>query len=238
MPDWHPIFGHLLFLKMVAATLPQNTVMRNVMWRIAREQFPGGLFYLHLWPFSGTILVVCNAHAASQVEHLDLGKPKSVVGPIDTISGGPSLLTQEGAEWKRWRRLFSTGFSPGHPLKLAPGIAEEIAVFRDLLVGKCQDTGLSEMFQMEEMTVRMTFDVIARVVMDKRLHYQLRDNPLAAALRSSIEWTSWRGQLNPFSILSTRPLVHWRNSRAMNSYIGQEIDKRFSEAKVERHGQE
>ncbi|KAJ4413461.1 hypothetical protein N0V82_008535 [Gnomoniopsis sp. IMI 355080] len=108
-----------------------------------------------------------------------------------------------------------------------------MAVFRDLLVNKCQETGRSEMFQMEEMTVRMTFDVIARVVMDKRLHYQIRDNPLAAALRSSIEWTSWRGQLNPFSFLSIRPLVHWRNSRVMNQYIGQEIDNRFTEEKAE-----
>lgn len=233
MPDFHPIFGHMLFLKKITATLPQNTVMHNVMWKITRDYFPGGLYYLYLWPFFGTILIVCNAHAASQVEHLDLGKPKSVTGPIDTISGGPSLLTQEGPEWKRWRRLFSKGFSAGHLLSLAPGIAEEMAVFRDLLVSKCLATGRSEMFQMEEMTIRMTFDVIARVVMDKRLHYQARDNPLAAALRSSIEWTSWRGQLNPFKLLSIRPLVHWHNSRVMNQYIGQEIDKRFSEAKVE-----
>lgn len=229
MPDLHPIFGHLLFLKKMASTLPQNTVMHNVMWKITREYFPDGLFYLHLWPFSGTILVVCNVYVACQVEHLDLGKPKSVVGPIDTIAGGPSLLTQEGAEWKRWRRLFSKGFSAGHLLSLAPGIAEEIAVFRDLLVKKCQATGRSDMFQMEEMTVRMTFDVIARVVMDKRLHYQLHDNALAAALRSSIEWTSWRGQLNPLAFLSPKPLVHWRNSRVMNRYIGLEIDQRFSE---------
>ncbi|KAJ4392346.1 hypothetical protein N0V93_005972 [Gnomoniopsis smithogilvyi] len=235
MPDLHPIFGHLLFLKKVAATLPQNTVMHSVMWKITREHFPGGLYYLHLWPFSGTILIVCNAYAASQVEHLSLGKPKSVIGPIDTISGGPSLLTQEGTEWKRWRKLFSKGFSAGHLLSLAPNIAEEMAVFRDLLRSKCQDNGRSKMFQMEEMTVRMTFDVIARVVMDKRLHYQIHDNPLAAALRSSIEWTSWRGQLNPFSFLSIRPLVHWRNSRAMNQYIGQEIDKRFSETRAERN---
>lgn len=232
MPDFHPIFGHLLYLKKVADTLPQNTVMHSVMWKIAREKFPGGLFYLYLWPFSATILIVCDAHAASQVEHLNLGKPQSVAGPIDTISGGPSLLTQEGSEWKRWRRLFSKGFSAGHLISLAPSIAEEIAVFRDLLINKCQETGRSDMFQMEEMTVRMTFDVIARVVMDKRLHYQIRDNPLAAALRSSIEWTSWRGQLNPFSFLSIRPLVHWRNSRIMDRYIGEEIDKRFTEAKI------
>lgn len=233
MPDFHPVFGHLIFLKKVAATLPQNTVMHSVMWKIARGHFPNGLYYLHLWPFSATILIVCNAHAASQVEHLNLGKPQSVVGPIDTISGGPSLLTQEGSEWKRWRRLFSKGFSAGHLLSLAPSIAEEMAVFRDLLIDKCQENGRSNMFQMEEMTVRMTFDVIARVVMDKRLHYQICDNPLAAALRSSIEWTSWRGQLNPFGVLSIRPLVHWRNSRTMNRYIGQEIDERFSETMIE-----
>lgn len=173
MPDLHPVLGHLLFLKKISATLPPDTIMHNVMWKIARQYFPDGLYYLNLWPFSGTILIVTDAYAASQVGNLNLGKPDSVIRPIDAITGGPSLLTMEGTEWKRWRRLFSRGFSAGHLLSLAPGIAEEIAVFRDLLVGKCQDNGRSKMFQMEEMTLRMTFDVIARVVMDKRLHYQV-----------------------------------------------------------------
>ncbi|KAK7720998.1 hypothetical protein SLS64_001291 [Diaporthe eres] len=206
--------------------------MHNVVWKIAQEFFPGGVYYLHLWPFSQTLLIVADAHMATQVEGLGLGKGDNLVKPIETITGGPSLLTMEGATWKRWRRLFSTGFSAGYLVSLAPTIADEVATFRDLLIKKCHGApgGRSEAFQLEEMTVRMTFDVIGRVVLDTRLDYQTRNNPLAAALRSSIEWTSWRGQLNPVTnYLTIRPIVHWLNSRAMNQYIGHEIDKRFAE---------
>lgn len=232
MPDIHPLFGHLPVLKKASASLPPDTIMHNVMWKIARQQFPGGIYYLHLWPFSRTMLVVADAYAASQVEDLGLGKGDNIVKPIETITGGPSLLTMEGPEWKRWRRLFSTGFSAGYLIGLAPIIADEVAVFRDLLKKKCQDApdSRSEVFKMEEMTVRMTFDVIGRVVLDTRFQYQTSKNPLAEALRSSIEWTSWRGQLNPVTrYLTIRPIVHWLNSRTMDRYIGHELDKRFAE---------
>ena len=231
MPGVHPIFGHLLVLKKASESLPPDTIIHNVVWKIARQQFPGGIYYLYLWPFT-TLLVVADAYAASQVEGLGLGKGDNIVRPIETISGGPSLLTMEGAKWKRWRRLFSTGFSAGYLIGLAPVIADEVAVFRDLLINKCRDApdGCSGVFQMEEMTVRMTFDVIARVVLDTRLHYQTGENPLAAALRSSVEWTSWRGQMNPITrYLTIRPIVHWLNSRTMDRYIGHEIDQRFTE---------
>lgn len=236
MPDTHPVFGHLLVMKKAAAALPADTIMHNVVWKIARELFPGGVYYLHLWPFSQTLLIVADAHMASQVEGLGLGKGDNLVKPIETITGGPSLLTMEGATWKRWRRLFSTGFSAGYLVSLAPSIANEVATFRDLLIKKCQQAsgGRSEVFQMEEMTVRMTFDVIGRIVLDTRLDYQTRNNSLAAALRSSIEWTSWRGQLNPVAkYLIIRPMIHWLNGRTMNQYIGQEIDKRFAERRRE-----
>lgn len=232
MPKFHPIFGHLLVLKKMAEKLPADTIMHNVMWNIQREQFPGGLFYLHLWPFSNPILVVCNTYVANQIADLNLGKPESVIGPIDTITGGPSLLTSDGAEWKRWRRLFTKGFSTSYLLGLAPAIAEEMAVFRENLIEKCRDSvnGQTEVFQMEEMTIRMTFDVIARVVLDKRLHYQIRDNELARALRSSIDWTSWRGEVfYGAKYLSIRPIVHWLNNRIMTRYIGEEIDRQFAE---------
>ncbi|KAK7740893.1 hypothetical protein SLS53_004956 [Cytospora paraplurivora] len=193
--------------------------MHKVMWNLAQQKFSGRIFYLHLWPFSRTLLVVADAYAASQVEDLGLGKGDNIVKPISTITGGPSLLTMEGSEWKRWRRLFSTGFCAGYLIGLAPAIADEMAVFRDLLIKKCRNApdGRSEVFPKEEMTVRVTFDFIGRVVLDSHLQYQLHANSLTSALRSPVEWTSWRGQLNPIT------------SRTMDRYISHEIDKRFAE---------
>lgn len=151
MPDVHPVFGHLLVLKKASASLPSNTIMHNVMWKIARQSFPEGIYYLYLWPFSRTLLVVADAYAASQVETMGLGKGDNLVKPIEVITGGPGLLTMEGDEWKRWRRLFSTGFSAGYLVGLAPVIADEVAVFRDLLLQKCRQSsnGCSKVFQLE-----------------------------------------------------------------------------------------
>lgn len=52
MYDYDPIFVHLLVLKKASAFLPSNTIMHEVMWIVVRVSFPGGIFYLHLWPFS------------------------------------------------------------------------------------------------------------------------------------------------------------------------------------------
>lgn len=54
---------------------------------------------------------------------------------------------------------FKIPLSAGYLVGLAPAIADEVAVFRDILLQKCQETsdGRSKVFRMEELTVRMTF---------------------------------------------------------------------------------
>lgn len=231
MPKYHPIFGHFIALKECIQVLPRNTVMHVVMRQMAK-QFPNGIFYLNLWPFSGTIMVVADPFVASQVEAAFLDKPASICGTLEVINGGPSLMTMHGGTWKKWRGFFNPGFAAGYMIGLAPAIADEVAVFCKLMQGLA---GKGEMVKLEEYTLRMTFDVISRVTLDARLHYQTQGSALADCLRRQIIWTPFGTTFNPFRrYLSPRPLVQKYNSYRMNQYLDVEIDKRFEELAVLR----
>jgi cytochrome P450 len=67
-----------------------------------------------------------------------------------------------GATWKRWRSLFNSGFSAGYMIRLTGAIADEVEVFCTLLRERVKK---SEVFQLEEMTLRLTMDTIGSVVL-------------------------------------------------------------------------
>lgn len=161
MPKHHSVFGHFLVLKETIQSLPRNTVMHVVVRRIA-DSFPGGVFYLNLWPFNAPVMVVANPFVASQVEAAFLDKPANICATLEVINGGPSLLTMHGSTWKKWRALFNPGFAAGYITGLSPAISEEVMVFCKLLQDRAAK---GEIFTLEEFTLRLTFDIIARVTL-------------------------------------------------------------------------
>lgn len=164
MPEFKFLLGHLLTIKKAALAFPQDTVMHSVFWEISKR-FPAGLYYIDLWPFARTTLVVTTPAAAIQVEDLDLGVPEDIIGPIEGITGGPSLLTMPiGPEWKVRRKALSSTFSATSMMSFAPAVAEQVAVFREILLEHCR-SGASNIFQLEDLTLRLTFDVIGVVTL-------------------------------------------------------------------------
>lgn len=161
MPTYHPVFGHFIALKDCIQALPRSSTMHLVVQFMAR-QFPGGIFYLNLWPFNSTLMVVADPFVASQVENALLDKPEAMCTTLEVINGGPSLMTMHGATWKKWRGVFSQGFAPGYITGLAPAMAEEVTVFCGLLR---KLAGQNQVFPLEEYTLRLTFDIIARATL-------------------------------------------------------------------------
>lgn len=161
MPAYHPVFGHLIAVKEAMRNLPRNVTTHVMVQKIA-NQFPKGIFYLNLWPFNKTLMVVANPYTAAQVEAAFLNKPRAITDTMEVIMGGPSLMTMHGGTWKKWRALFNPGFAPSYITGLAPAIADEVAVFCQLL----RDAAMQgDMFQLEEYTLRLTFDVISQVTL-------------------------------------------------------------------------
>ncbi|TVY80769.1 Cytochrome P450 monooxygenase aflN [Lachnellula suecica] len=72
----------------------------------------------------------------------------------------------------------------------------------------------------------------ANGVSEKSLDSKRTQNPLAVALLSQLRWHLGDGELNPFVRYNpVRLAVQWRNSRIMNRYIGDELDKRYESYK-------
>lgn len=162
MPKFKLIAGHFLALKDTIKALPPNTTLHTVMAQLSKK-FPSGIFYISMWPFmSEPLMVVTTPSAASQVQGLDLGKPPALCVPLETLTGGPSLITMHGGTWKKWRALFNPGFSAGYMMGLAPAIADEVAVFCGLLR---QRASQGKVFQLEDLTLRLTCDVIGSVTL-------------------------------------------------------------------------
>jgi cytochrome P450 len=161
MPEFKLIAGHFLALKKTLAQLPAKTTFHTVMMQLSKS-FPAGIFYINLWPYSGTLMVVTTPSAAIQVQNFDLEKPSMLREPLDNLTGGPSLLTMGGTTWKKWRTLFNPGFSPGYLIGLAPAIADEVAILCSLLRERARQ---GKVFQLEDLTLKLTVDVIGSVTL-------------------------------------------------------------------------
>ena len=107
-------------------------------------------------------MVVTTPSAAAQVQSFDLDKPSALCVPLDTLTGGPSLITMRGTTWKKWRNLFNPGFSAGYMMGLAPAIADEVAVFCGVLRERVRH---GNVFPLEDLTLRLTLDVIGAVTL-------------------------------------------------------------------------
>lgn len=60
----------------------------------------------------------------------------------------------------------------------------------------------------------------------------MQEHPLATALRTQIDWTSFGSELNPFDLYNPwRPITLWFNNRRLKKLIQAEILKRYTELK-------
>lgn len=78
------------------------------------------------------------------------------------VSGPYDLVTMEGELWKTWRGIFNPGFSAGHLMTLVPGIIKDISTFCEILREHASD---DDVFLLDEVTVKMTMDVIGRITL-------------------------------------------------------------------------
>jgi len=159
MPKYSAAFGHLLVLKEHMDDLPIDCTTNTSFLKIAKE-FPNGMFYFDLWPFTKPLLIVNTPSAANQLAQAPLDKPENLNDVFLHLTGGPNLFTMKEEPWKMWRVLFNRGFSASYMLELVPAIVKESQVFCDLLHDHAER---GVMFQLENLTIKLTIDVIGAV---------------------------------------------------------------------------
>ena len=233
MPPHHLLFGHLHLAASVVRSLPKHAAHGYLGVQI-RLRYPDldEAFYLDLWPLAPTMLMIISPELMRQYSQ-DRYLPKHPTEQefLDPITGKDNLVCMEGSMWKQWRGNFNPGFSASQVMTLIPGIVDEVVVFRDLLRERASK---NEVFQLEELGLNLSIDIIGQVVMDHQFNSQTVGNSMVSALRRQIEWTRFPIDLNPLEDLNVlRPVVQWYNTRTMNSYLSRELDLRYSNIRIE-----
>ena len=164
MLPWSPLAGHVLALGDALSRLPSD-IHGHWFPDALRRENPNlpPVYYLDMWPVQPQMLIVGSPDACYQMtqEH-SLPKSETLLQYMQSLVGSKNLITMEGQDWKYWRGIFNPGFSVGHLMTLVPGIVEDTLTYCDILR---EHATKGDMFQLEEVTTKLTVDIIGKVVL-------------------------------------------------------------------------
>ncbi|KAI0140484.1 cytochrome P450 [Xylariaceae sp. FL1272] len=227
--EWSWITGHLLVLQKHVEKIPPDAAVGFAMRDLSREYRDTEIFLTDFWPVYPALFTVLGPETCSQIcNKLNLPKSGTSRNSMMPVTGGLSLVSMNGDEWKYWRSLFNPGFSSGAMLNSVPHIVDSAVVFRQKLAASAGKGVVS----LDELSTKLTMEVILKVTLDDDSNYQRSSHVLPTALNRILNWHSFwdpRVLMNPL-----RPFVQIYNGRIINAYIRKELEKRFQEIKEER----
>ncbi|KAJ5885520.1 hypothetical protein N7495_010030 [Penicillium taxi] len=228
VPTYTYAAGNLPMLPGLLAKLPKGAQQSDA-FTLLSYKFPKheNCFYIDVWPFTPKpFLVITSLELAVQAcQTYSLPKPASLVDYFHPLTGGPNMFTTNGHEWKCSRELFSSAFSASTIIQQTERILQEAEVYVEILREHARK---GDTFSLDRLTCDYMMDIIGSVVINDHLDSQRRQNPLAVAMRTLIEWHIQDEEMNPFIRWNPiRYVVEWYNSRVMAQYIGNALDKRY-----------
>jgi cytochrome P450 len=228
-PPYHPIFGHLLVAAKMAQSLPPD-VHPHHYWHWLRKEYDlGDFYYFDVWPMGPPTLIICEPEVAEQVtvKHC-LDKHPMVKAYLKQHLGSDNMAAANGAVWKKARTIYNPGFATPHLMTVIPNIVTDVLVFHEVLSELAES---QEVFQMESTAMKLSFDVIGRLVLNLGLNSQRTSDELVDAFRKQLHFLSsantWSSPLAGFN-----PIQQWKiraNSKVIHRYLGRVLDNRFSQ---------
>ena len=256
MPPHHPILGHLQYMAGIMSELPKD-IHGHVLPHQIKLKLPdlGPIFYVDTWPFGYPMLVITAPDQAYQITQAhSLPKFHALRDYMRPMTGGNDMITMEGKEWKKWRRVFQPGFKSGHLMTLVPKIVDEMSIFCNILRDLARK---QEIFLMDQVATNLSLDIIGRVALylhsrpwglatsltlyrDVDLNAQHSRSEFMNAMRNQVRWLSFGSEANPIERYHPfRPVMRWWNDRKMRRYISHQLDLRLKSraGHVELEGQ-
>ncbi|CAI6320752.1 unnamed protein product [Periconia digitata] len=169
-------------------SMPPDASALLVVKKLCEEHSETEAFVLDLWPADRATLVVFGAESSMEVSNkFNLPKPKKQVHMFRPLTGGESVLTMNGDEWKKWRALFNPGFSASHMARLIPTVIQSAETFCDILRQKAG----KGVFRLDSLTTRLTMEIITKVTLDMNTDNQYSEHPLSHAFNTILNWNSF-----------------------------------------------
>ncbi|KAI0883929.1 cytochrome P450 [Annulohypoxylon maeteangense] len=199
------------------------------------------IMLLDNWPIVPPMVIVASHDVAEQVSRpstkFQFSAPKSSsVDRIVNLIGPNSILLKQNEKWKSVRKRFNPGFAPQHLMTLLPVIIGKAAPYLQIL-DELAHAG--EVFQFDQPTTNLTFDIIGAVAMDEDMGAQHQDPAHQGELIRMFEeliktYADDKLQL-PWWLM---PRAHLRRRR-LGGLISQQlkaiVSRNFEEMKVREH---
>jgi cytochrome P450 len=114
------------------------------------------------WPVYPPLFVAFSPEICSQISSKhNLPKTEQIGKSLLPITGGQSMISMNGNEWKLWRGLFNPGFSAASMSENLTHIVECVQVFCDIL----QEQAGNGIVCLDDLTTRLTMYVIIKVTL-------------------------------------------------------------------------
>jgi cytochrome P450 len=160
MPKWNPVLGHLLALDEAYKkySLPVDLHRHDLFGAISKD-FPetDGLYYADVWPFINPLLIITSPlYAVQACQQHKLAKPADLVSFLHPITGGNTIFTSNGDEWKKARSLFSSGFNSAYISSQTEHIVQEAEVYVNVLEEHARS---GDIFLLDDVHLKYTMNI-------------------------------------------------------------------------------
>ncbi|KAF2672341.1 cytochrome P450 [Microthyrium microscopicum] len=141
---------------------------------LRKEAGNDGAVYLDMWPVEYPTVQIWSHSLAEQISKstklfkYSVDKSPTVHAFSDLI-GKDSIFSVNGEEWKSLRKIFNSGFAPQHLMTLLASIVEKTGLFHARLEELSKS---GDIFELNELTTDLTFDIIGSVVLDTDMNAQ------------------------------------------------------------------
>ncbi len=201
-------------------TLPKD-VHPQVAMAIVREKYDlPHVFYMDLWPIATSFLMIHDPEIAAQLTQTK-NHPKHTMMKefLRNMTGEQSIVTSEGAEWRKLRSMLGPAFSSNHLSTLVPDITDHALKFH----GRLQELAKSgKTFRMQDLACNLTIDVISQIVLDKSFNSQTRFSSITHNFRKCV---SWAGSSMDIISRNKSTLPIWWYCRQLDREITAEIQE-------------
>ncbi|ETN40635.1 uncharacterized protein HMPREF1541_04914 [Cyphellophora europaea CBS 101466] len=231
-PVMHWLLGSIPIVAKAMPLFPEDTHFHVIVNYIQQKYNMPSVWYLDLWPVGDRFVLTNDPVIASQYATTGQSLPKASAATnyLNVFLGKDSLLTSEGQHWKSLRAMYNPGFSATHLMTLVPYMVDSTLIYVDILRAKAR---ANELFQLEEISTRLTIDIIGKVVLDTDLNSQQQDHPLVTAFRERASFM--HNSARTFSILNNLEFRRlWRlhqNTKTLDHLVGVEVDRALAKRK-------
>ena len=142
--------------------------------------------YQDWWPLAPQWLLMNDPEMISKFITTDQSLQKSYMESnfLDMFLGVNNMVSLEGDHWKAMRSAFNPGFAAAHLMTLVPYIVDACMTFNDALARLAKS---NELFEMEEISTRLTIDIIGKVGLDIDLNTQKTTHLIVKLFRARAE---------------------------------------------------